>query len=69
MSYTYIDEAGTELNKGKSVYVTTVVMVMNPEIFSKALGEVSKNNSLSEQIIRESRKGMVSIFRTAIKKK
>ena len=69
MIYTYIDEAGTELNKGKSVYVTTVVMVMNPEIFSKALWEASKNKSLSEQIIRESRKGVVAILRTAIKKK
>ena len=69
MSYTYIDEAGTELNKGKSVYVTTVVMVMNPEIFSKALGEVSKDKPLSEQIISESKKGIVAILRTAIKKK
>jgi len=68
MIYTYIDEAGTELNKGRSVYVTTVVMVMNPEIFSKALGELSKDKPLSEQIIRESKKGIVSILRTTIKK-
>jgi len=68
MSYTYIDEAGTELNKGRSVYVTTVVMVMNPELFSKALEDVSKDKPLSEQIIKESKKGIVSILRTAIKK-
>ncbi|MDR2584500.1 MAG: hypothetical protein LBC75_13560 [Fibromonadaceae bacterium] len=68
MSYTYIDEAGTELNKGRAVYVTTIVMVMNPEIFGKALEDVSKNKPLSDQIIRESRKGMVAILRTAIKK-
>ena len=68
MSYTYIDEAGTELNKGKSVYVTTVVMVMNKELFVRALEEVAKEKPLSQQIIKESKKGVAEIVKTLIKK-
>jgi len=68
MSYTYIDEAGTELNKGRTVYVTTIVMVMNNDVFRRALEEVSKNNSISDQLVKESKKGIVAIVKNAIKK-
>lgn len=69
MSYTYIDEAATEIQPNKrSVYVTTVVMVMNPELFGKAIEEVSKDKPLSQQIINESKKGIVAVLKTAIKK-
>jgi len=68
MSYTYIDEAGTELNKGKSVYVTTVVMVMNKDLFKQALDDVAKEKPLGEQIIKESKKGIVAILKNVIRK-
>jgi hypothetical protein len=68
LSYTYIDEEATELNKGRTVYMTTVVMVMNRELFGKALEDAAKGNPLGSQIIRESRKGIVSVVRTAIKR-
>jgi hypothetical protein len=68
LSYTYIDEEATELNKGRTVYMTTVVMVMNKELFGKALEDAAKGNPLGSQIIRESRKGIVSVVRTALKR-
>jgi len=68
MSYTYIDEEATQINKGKTVYVTTVVMVMNKDVFGKALEDASKDKPLSEQIIKESKKGIIAALKTAIKK-
>ncbi|MCL1967282.1 MAG: hypothetical protein FWF67_05320 [Fibromonadales bacterium] len=68
LSYTYIDEEATQLNKGKAVYVTTVVMVINKELFGKALEEVAKEKPLSEQIIKESKKGVLALLRNIIKK-
>jgi hypothetical protein len=59
LSYTYIDEEASEINK-KKVYVTTVVMVMNSELFEKALEYEAKEKPLSEQIINESKKGIIS---------
>ena len=69
LSYTYIDEEATELNKGRTVYLTTVVMVLNKELWTKALEDVSREKALSEQIIRESRRGIATIVRNALKKK
>jgi len=68
LSYTYIDEEATEINKGRKVYLTTVVMVMNKDLFKKALEEAGKDKPLSEQIIRESRKGVVAVVKNAISK-
>jgi len=68
MSYTYIDEEDTKKNNGKSVYVTTVVMVMNKDLFKQALEDVSKEKPLGEQLIKESKKGIVAIVKNAIKK-
>jgi len=68
LSYTYIDEEATEINKGKTVYVTTVLMVMNKEVFRQALDEVGKEKPLSEQIIKESKKGIVAIVKNAMKR-
>jgi len=68
LSYTYIDEEATQLNKGKTVYVTTVVMVINKDLFGKALEEVAKEKPLSEQIINESKKGILAIVKTIINK-
>jgi len=68
LSYTYIDEEATEINKGKTVYVTTVLMVMNKDLFKQALEDVGKGKSLSEYVIRESRKGIVAIVKNAMKK-
>jgi len=69
LSYTYIDEEATQANKGKTVYVTTVVMVINKELFGKALEEVAKEKPLSEQIINESKKGILALVKNLIKKK
>ena len=68
LSYTYIDEEATQLNKGKTVYVTTVVMVINKELFGKGLEDIAKEKPLSEQIIRESKKGVIAIVRNVIRK-
>jgi len=69
LSYTYIDEEATQLNKGKTVYVTTVVMVINKELFSKALEDVAKEKPLNEQLIKESKKGVIALVRNVLKKK
>jgi len=69
LSYTYIDEEATQLNKGKTVYATTVVMVINKELFGKALEDVAKEKPLSEQIIKESKKGVIALVRNVLKKK
>jgi hypothetical protein len=69
LSYTYIDEEATQLNKGKTVYVTTVVMVVNKELFGKGLEDIGKEKPLSEQIINESKKGVIALVRNVIKKK
>jgi len=69
LSYTYIDEEATQINKGRTVYVTTVVMVLNKELWAKALEDAAKEKPLSEQIIRESKKGIVAIIGNALKKK
>ncbi|GBU23723.1 hypothetical protein R83H12_00340 [Fibrobacteria bacterium R8-3-H12] len=68
LSYTYIDEEATEINKGRTVYVTTVLMVMNKDLFKQALEETGKGKPLSEYVIRESRKGIVAIVKNAMKK-
>jgi len=68
LSYTYIDEEATETNKGKTVYVTTVLMVMNKDLFKQALEDAGKGNPISDYVIRESKKGIAAIVRTAIKK-
>jgi len=67
LSYTYIDEEATEINKGKTVYVTTVVMVINKDLFGKALEDVAKEKPLSEQIIKESKKGVAAIVKAVLK--
>jgi len=69
LSYTYIDEEATEINKGRTVYVTTVVMVLNKELWAKALEDAAKEKPLSEQIIKESKKGVATIIRNVLKKK
>jgi len=69
LSYTYIDEEATQLNKGKTVYVTTVVMVINKELFGKALEDVAKEKPLNEQLIKESKKGVIALVRNVLKKK
>jgi len=69
LSYTYIDEEATEINKGRTVYLTTVVMVLNKELWTKALEDAAKEKALSEQIIKESRKGVVALVRNVLKKK
>ena len=68
LNYTYIDEEASQLNNGKTVYVTTVVMVINKELFGKALEYAAKEKPLSEQIIKESKKDVLSIVRNVIKK-
>ncbi|MDR2555541.1 MAG: hypothetical protein LBC64_08960 [Fibromonadaceae bacterium] len=68
LSYTYIDEEATQLNKGKTVYVTTVVMVINKELFGKALEETAKEKPLSEQIIKESKKGIIAFVKNIVNK-
>ncbi|MDR3001569.1 MAG: hypothetical protein LBU89_09920 [Fibromonadaceae bacterium] len=68
LSYTYIDEEATQINKGRTVYVTTVVMVLNRELLGKALEDAAKEKSLSEQIIKESKQGVVTIVKNALKK-
>jgi len=67
LSYTYIDEKLSEVNNQK-VYVTTVVMVMDSQLFGKALENIAKDKPLSEELINESKKGIISIVRNAIKK-
>ncbi|MCL1967720.1 MAG: hypothetical protein FWF67_07530 [Fibromonadales bacterium] len=67
LSYTYIDEKLSEIN-GQRVYVTTVVMVMNSELFEKALEYEAKGKPLSEQIINESKKGIVAIAERLVNK-
>jgi len=67
LSYTYIDEHLSNENN-RNVYVTTVVMVMDSKLFSKALENEDKGKPLSEEIINESRKGLISVFRNFIKK-
>ena len=69
LSYTYIDEEATQINKGRTVYVTTVVMVLNKELWAKALEDAAKEKPLGEQIIRESKKGVVALVRNVLKKK
>jgi len=69
LSYTYIDEEATQTNKGRTVYATTVVMVLNKELWAKALEDAAKEKPLSEQIIRESRKGVATIIGNVLKKK
>jgi len=69
LSYTYIDEEATQINKGRTVYVTTVVMVLNKELWAKALEDAAKEKPLSEQIIRESRKGVATIIGNVLKKR
>jgi len=69
LSYTYIDEEATEINKGKTVYVTTVLMVMNKDLFKQALEDAGKGNSLSDYVIRESKKGIAAIAKSAMNKK
>jgi len=68
LSYTYIDEEATEINKGRTVYIATVVMVMNKDLFGKALEDVGRDNRIGSQIIKETRKGIAGIVRTAIKR-
>jgi hypothetical protein len=68
LSYTYIDGEATEINKGRTVYATTVVMVMNKELFSKALEDAGRGNPIGEQIIRETRKGIAGVVKAAIKR-
>ncbi len=67
LSYTYIDEKLSEVNNQK-VYVTTVVMVMDRELFGKALESEAKGKPLSDQIIDESKKGIIAAVRNVIKK-
>ncbi len=50
------------------MYVTTVVMVINKDLFGKALEDVAKEKPLGEQIIRESKKGVLAIVKNVIKK-
>jgi len=67
LSYTYIDEKLSEVN-GQKVYVTNVVLVMDSELFSKALEYEAKDKPLSEQLIDESKKGIVAIAQNWINK-
>jgi len=67
LSYTYIDEHLTNVNN-QTVYVTTVVMVMDAKLFGKALESEAKGKPLSEELINESKKGLISVFKNFIKK-
>ncbi len=67
LSYTYIDEKLSEIN-GQKVYVTNVVLVMDSELFGKALEYEAKDKPLSEQLIDESKKGIVAIAQNWINK-
>ena len=69
LSYTYIDEEATQINKGRTVYITTVVMVLNKELLGKALEDAAKGKPIGEQIISESKKGIVAIVKNVLKKK
>jgi hypothetical protein len=69
LSYTYIDEEATQINKGRTVYITTVVMVLNKELLGKALEDAAKGKPIGQQIISESKKGIVAIVKNVLKKK
>jgi hypothetical protein len=69
LSYTYIDEEATQINKGRTVYITTVVMVLNKELLAKALEDAAKEKPISEQIINESKKGVIAIVKNVLNKK
>jgi len=66
LSYTYIDEGATEKN-GRTVYITTVVMVMDKDLFRQALEDAGKD-TLGDKLVKESRKGVVAIIKNVIKK-
>jgi len=44
-------------------------MVINKELFGKGLEDIAKDKPLSEQIIRESKKGVIALVRNVLKKK
>jgi len=69
LSYTYIDEEATQINKGRTVYITTVVMVLNKELLGKALEDAAKEKPIGEQIIEESKKGVIAIIKNVLKKR
>jgi hypothetical protein len=67
--YSYKDEEATEINKGRTVYIATSVVVMNKDLFGKALEDAAKDKPISQQIIKESRKGIVAIAKEVLKGK
>jgi hypothetical protein len=64
LTYTYVDEID-----GKKEYVVTMLRVFNPALFEKALGEAAEGKPLSQQILDETKKGILSKFRDAFKSK
>jgi len=67
--YAYKDEEATEINKGRTVYIATSVVVMNKDLFGKALEDAANEKPVSKQIIKEARKGIVAIAKEALKGK
>jgi len=68
-TYVYIDEEETQKNKGKITYIATTVVVLNKDLFRKALEDVANDRPISEQIIKQSRKGIVDIAKNLLKRK
>nr|AGS53581.1 hypothetical protein [uncultured bacterium contig00070] len=64
LTYTYVDEID-----GKKEYVVTMLRVFNPALFETAIGEAAEGKPLSQQILDETKKGILSKFRDAFKSK
>jgi hypothetical protein len=64
LTYTYVDEID-----GKKEYVVTMLRVFNPALFEKALGDIAAEKPLSQQILDETKKGILNKFREAFKSK
>jgi len=69
LTYVYIDEEATQRNKGRITYIATTVVVLNKDLFRKALEDAAKDRPLGEQIIKESKKGIVDIIKSVLKRK
>ena len=68
LTYLYIDDDATK-KSGKKVYVATEVMVLDAELFGKALEETAAGKSISQQFIDETRKGVVAKLKNIFKRK
>jgi hypothetical protein len=64
LTYTYVDEVG-----GKKEYVVTMLRVFNPALFESAIGDIAEGKPISQQILDETKKGILSKFRDFFKSK